>query len=70
MLKQIPLLSYYVMKEIVLLVEISDNGKGFDIEKAGKTCTGAGLINVRKRGREYLKGHLEMESIPEEHGLK
>ncbi|HPS85666.1 MAG TPA: PAS domain S-box protein [Spirochaetota bacterium] len=49
-------------EEQFIIIEISDNGNGFEIENTRKTSTGAGLINVRQRV-EYLKGHIEMESI-------
>lgn len=45
-----------------IIIEISDDGEGFEIEKTRKRSTGAGLINVRQRV-EYLKGHIEMESM-------
>jgi len=47
----------------LIIIEVSDNGKGFDIENIKKTSTGAGLINVRQRV-DYLKGHPEIDSKP------
>lgn len=46
-----------------ILLEVSDNGKGFNIQNTIKTSAGSGLINIRQRV-EYLKGHLEIESKP------
>lgn len=49
-------------KELII-IELSDNGIGFNIENSRKTGTGAGLINIRQRV-EFLKGHIEMSSNP------
>ena len=50
-------------KNQIIVIELSDNGKGFDIDKTKKTNTGSGLINVRQRV-EFLKGHIKLESMP------
>lgn len=49
-------------KELII-IELSDNGTGFNIENTGKTGKGSGLINIRQRV-EFLKGHIEIESNP------
>ncbi len=46
-----------------IIIELSDDGKGFNIEERKKTSTGAGLINIRQRV-EHLNGNIEMESLP------
>lgn len=51
-----------LQNEQFIIIEVSDNGIGFDIEKTRKTNTGAGLINIRQRV-EFLKGQSKMESI-------
>lgn len=49
-----------------LTVEVSDNGKGFDLAKASETGQrrgGNGLKNLQARARE-LRGDMEIESAP------
>lgn len=46
-----------------VLVEVTDNGSGFDVEAAGST--GHGLTNMRNRA-EKLGGTFELFSTPAE----
>jgi signal transduction histidine kinase len=53
---------YFSYSDSELLISISDNGKGFDLQKAQNTYQGLGLSNIFKR-IELIGGKVEIESV-------
>ena len=55
----------FTLQKGLLLMKITDNGKGFDMESMQVEGTGNGLKNMRRRAEE-IGGHLEIHSRPGE----